>query len=66
MNFEEAKILARQGIKMTHVNFSPYEWIVMKGNVIIFEDGVKIFEKEWLGNKEWVLTGWSQFKQQTK
>ncbi len=40
MTFEEAKILARQGIKMTHNYFTDNEYITMKGNVIVFEDGV--------------------------
>lgn len=46
MIFEEAKIQARKGIKVTHQYFSQEEYITMQGNMIVFEDGVKIFANE--------------------
>jgi hypothetical protein len=62
MTFEEAKVLARQGIKMTHEYFSKDEYMTMKGNIVIFEDGVKIFADEWSKGKDYLLEGWSKFK----
>ncbi len=62
MTFEEAKVLAKQGIKMTHENFASNESMTMKGNKIIFEDGVSIFENEWFKGKEYLTDGWSIFK----
>lgn len=63
MTFEEAKVLARQGIKMTHKYFSPKEWMIMQGNQIVFEDGVEIFAQEWMAGKDWLLDGWSEYKE---
>jgi hypothetical protein len=62
MTFEEAKVLARQGIKMTHEYFSKDEYMTMKGNIVIFEDGVKIFADEWSKGKDYLLEGWSKFE----
>ena len=62
MTFEEAKILARQGIKMTHNYFTDNEYITMKGNMIIFEDGVEIMSGDWMEGKPYLLEGWSKFK----
>lgn len=61
MTFEEAKIHAQQGIKITHKYFSENEYLIMKGNLIIFEDGVKIFANDWLGDKEWAKDGWELY-----
>lgn len=63
MTFEEAKVLARQGIKMTNKYFSKGEWMIMHGNQIQFEDGVKIFAQEWIAGKVWLLDGWSEYKE---
>lgn len=63
MTFEEAKVLARQGIKMTHEYFATNEYMTMQGNQIIFEDGFKIFESDWLKDKSWALHGWSRFEE---
>lgn len=63
MTFEEAKVLARQGIKMTHEYFTPNEYIIMKGNMIIFEDGIKIFADEWSKGKDYLKEGWSKFEE---
>ncbi len=62
MTFEEAKALARQGIKMTHEYFMPEEYITMQGNMIIFEDNVKIFADEWSKGKNYLLNGWKRFE----
>jgi hypothetical protein len=62
MTFEEAKILAKQGIKMTHVYFTPNEYMTMKGNIIVFEDGAEIFADEWSKGKDYLKEGWSRFE----
>lgn len=64
MTLQEAIILARQGIKMTHEYFSDTEWMIMHGNMIEFEDGAKIFLSEWGGNKN--DNGWSLYKPELK
>jgi len=58
MTFEEAKEQARKGIKVTHIYFTSKEYMTMIGNIIIFEDGVRIFADEWANGKTWVLDGW--------
>ena len=63
MTFEEAKQLARQGVKMTHRYFTPDEWMIMKGNVIVFEDGCQIFADEWSKGKDYLNEGWSIFSE---
>jgi hypothetical protein len=63
MNFEEAKVLARQGIKMAHTYFTSGEYMTMRGNQIIFEDGVKIFADDWSRGKDYLQTGWSKFEE---
>lgn len=62
MTFEEAKPLAQQGIKMTHQYFSEEEYMTMKGNLVVFEDGVEIFVQEWMQGKEWLNDGWSVYR----
>lgn len=66
MTFEEAKQLARQGVKMTHRYFTSDEYMTMKGNIIIFEDGVQIFADEWAKGKDYLLEGWSKFNEETE
>jgi len=61
MTFEEAKEQARNGVKVTHRYFSADEYMTMKGNVIIFEDGTRIFADDWAEGKTWVLDGWSLY-----
>lgn len=63
MTFEEAKQHARQGVKVTHNYFSQTEYMTMKGNIIIFEDGVEIFANDWLSGKDYLLDGWSIFNE---
>ena len=61
MTFEEAKTLARQGIKMTHKYFTSEEYMTMQGNMIVFEDGAKIFVDEWSKGKDYLLEDWEKF-----
>lgn len=61
MTFEEAKVQARNGIKVTHKYFSEDEYMTMRGNLIIFEDGVEIFADEWSKGKDYLLEGWSLY-----
>ena len=58
LTLEEAIILARRGIKMSHTYFTPDEYLTMIGNQIIFEDGVKIFLSEWTKGKDYLNLGW--------
>ena len=62
MTLEEAKDLAQQGVKMTHEYFTDEEHMIMRGNLIVFEDGCQIFFNEWVQGKEYLKTGWSRFK----
>ena len=62
MNWEEAKKLAKIGIKVTHAYFSPSEYLIMYGNMIVFEDGVQIFEQEWFKGKDYLLNNWSLYE----
>ena len=64
MTFKEAKVLARQGVKMKHEYFAYDEYITIHGNVVIFEDGVEIFVDEWLKRKDYLLIGWEKFQKQ--
>lgn len=62
MTFEEAKEKARKGVKMTHKYFTDKEYMTMRGNIIIFEDGVEIFADKWSKGKDYLLNDWSEFK----
>ena len=62
MNFEEAKVKARQGIKMTHRYFTDDEYMTMRGNIIIFEDGAKTYADQWSKGKDYLTDGWSEWK----
>lgn len=61
MTLEEAVKLAQNGVKVTHRYFSPTEYMTMQGNMVIFEDGVKIFLHDWVGGNEFLLDGWTRF-----
>jgi len=61
MTFEEAKQKARKGIKVTHRYFTDDEYMTMQGNIIVFEDGVRIFADEWAKGKVYLLDGWSLY-----
>ena len=62
MNLQEAKEKAQQGIKVTHQYFSSTEYMTMRGNIICFEDGVTIRFDIWTKDKEYLLDGWSEYK----
>lgn len=62
MTLNEAKELAQQGVKMTHQYFTEDEYITMKENMIIFEDGCERLFDDFVKNKEYLLEGWSKFK----
>lgn len=62
MTLQEAKELAQQGIKVTHKYFTSDEWMIMKGNMIFFEDGHSIFFNDWTQGKDYLLEGWSKFE----
>ena len=63
LTLTEAEELARQGIKVTHTYFTPDEWLIMKGNLIIFEDGSQIYMSDWSRDKSYLLSGWSIYKE---
>jgi hypothetical protein len=62
MTLEEAKEKAKKGIKVTHEYFANEEYMIMRGNMIVFEDGAKIFFNEWVEGKDYLKDGWSVFK----
>jgi hypothetical protein len=62
MNLQEAKNLAQKGVKVTHEYFTPDEYMTMKGDIIFFEDGTQIFFNKWVAGKDYLLEGWSEFK----
>lgn len=51
---------------MTHQDFTSDEWMIMKGNMIHFEDGMKIFFEEWVCGKPYLLNGWSRYESEEK
>jgi len=66
MTLLEAKELAQKGIKVTHRYFTDEEYMIMKGNIIIFEDDVQIFFDEWTKGKDYLTDGWSLFSAENK
>lgn len=63
MTLQEAKEQAQQGIKVTHRYFKKDEYMIMEGNMIIFEDGVKIYFNEWIHGKDYLKDGWSIYNE---
>lgn len=63
MKLQDAKILAQHGIKVTHEYFADNEYLTMSGNLITFEDGVQVFFNEWVEGKDYLLDGWSKYKE---
>jgi hypothetical protein len=62
MTLAEAKNLAQQGIKVTHRYFTSDEYMIMKGNMIVFEDGLgEILFNDWVEGKDYLKEGWSIF-----
>jgi hypothetical protein len=62
MTFEEAREIARQGIKVNHMFFTPEEYMTMKDNIIIFEDGTEIDWNDWASGLDYLLDGWELFE----
>lgn len=62
MTLQEAISLAQEGTKMTHKYFTPEEYMTMRGNIIIFEDGAEIYIDEWTEGKPYLLDGWEKFE----
>ncbi len=62
MTLQEAKTLALQQVKVTHRTFSSNEYLIMKGNIIIFEDGVKVFFDDFIKGKEYLKEDWYEFE----
>lgn len=63
MTFEEAREHARKGVKITHEYFTDNEYLTMKGNLMIFEDGVEIFAADFLKGKDYMINGWSLYQE---
>jgi len=61
MTLQEAKEQAQKGIKVTHTYFTDDEYMTMRGNMILFEDGAKIFFNEWTEGKDYLNDGWSLY-----
>jgi hypothetical protein len=61
MILAEAKDLAQQGIRVTHRYFTSDEYMIMKGNRIVFEDGAEIIFNDWVEGKDYLKEGWSIF-----
>ena len=49
-------------VKQYNMIIQAEEYMIMRGNIIIFEDGIEIFFSEWTKNKDYLLEGWSEFK----
>jgi hypothetical protein len=62
MTFEEAKVLARKGVKVTHEYFTSDEYMTMRGNMCIFEDGTQIMIEDWSDGKDYLLDNWSIYE----
>jgi len=56
MNKQEAIQSMREGNKITHHYFSPEEWITMKGNLVLTEDGYEMFLNEFFSYR--TVPGW--------
>ena len=56
MNKQEAILAMQEGKKVTHLYFSPNEWMTMKEGMIVLEDGVIYPPKEfwqWRTDRGW-------------
>jgi len=65
MTKQEAKEAMRKGKKVTHVYFTPEEWVTLKGHdSILLEDGVNCSESEfWRWRVDPMFdTGWEIWK----
>lgn len=62
MTLQEAKELAQKGVKMTHRYFTDMEYLTMRNNVVIFEDGSSMDFDDWVKGKDYLLNGWSKYE----
>lgn len=63
-SFDEAIVKMREDIKMTHDYFGSDEYCFIRGNLVVFEDGVEQFLNEFRAirtSSGW-NTGWTEFK----
>lgn len=61
MTFIQAKDYAKKGIKITHKYFTNNEYITMKGEMVVFEDGFRINANEWVKGRKELLDDWSLY-----
>ena len=62
---QEAIYLMKKGVKMTHAFFSHEEWVTIKNEDMLFEDGSSCSQNQfWAdrGSREW-LFNWSEWKE---
>lgn len=52
----EAIALMKKGVKMTHEFFSPYEWAIIKDELMYFEDGCSCTQSVFWNDRR--VTGW--------
>lgn len=62
MTLVQAKDLARKGIKVRHKYFNDGEYMTMKGDMVIFDDGFRINIGEWVKKNKPLLDGWDYYK----
>jgi len=62
MTLQEAIPLAQEGVKMTHKYFTSDEYMTMRGNIVVFEDGAEIYIDEWTKDKSYLLDNWEKFE----
>lgn len=46
MTKTQALELMSKGKKITHRSFHPEEWIILRGNIILFHDGYEMFQED--------------------
>lgn len=61
MTFLQAKDCAKNGTKVCHKYFTDDEYITMKGEMIIFEDGFRINANQWIKGRKELLEDWSLY-----
>jgi len=66
MTKQEAILAMREGKKVTHVSFTPDEWVSSSGTVYKFEDGNECSDKEfWAYRKDdSFYYGWSEWSEE--
>lgn len=65
MNKEEAILEMQKGRKLTHMYFSPWEWVTIKNGEFLFEDGYSIDQETFWADrqsKEWE-SNWDYYQE---